>query len=557
MYRCLTLLFCIVALHGIVYGQCTFPTRNYANKSAINAGPLTSVDNPNNAADNDPSTSATISRPVGVGNLITVTQFISFSSTITAGTPVTIKLGVPASLISLLGGVSIQPFTGLKNDITTGFTNQATVAGDPLTNTSLLGLIGGAGDSEITFTPKSGSTNVAYSGVWVTMSGVAIGQSLKIYAAYVMQTTPTANACGPGIDVLSGVRAGGINLANATGTVDNPTNAIDGNTSTYAQLNVGAQVLSDVFLTTVFNSPSEPGDVVRMILQNVSGGVVNLGLISNFTIQLYNGSTAVGSPIQSSSSSLTLTALTASSVSNQYQLDIKSLPTDAAFDRVDVQIGGTAAVGTSLRIYDIKRLPATPVPVMDGTVTSSKAVCQGNTSTLTVSNPQTNCTTYSWYSSASGGTALMTGTSYMPPVANLTGTSNTYYVQANRTGCTEVSDRIPVTINVSPLPGITYSGMPRTCKGATAASVSYTPANSPTTYSIVWDAPAITAGFTNVTDAALPPGTLTVAVPAGATPNTYTGNITVKNGNGCLSTGAPFSVIVDDKPTSPVLTVAN
>jgi hypothetical protein len=547
----------MVGLHSIVQGQCTFSTRNYANSSAVNAGALTSVNNPNNAVDNDPATSSTINRNVGVGNLITVTQFISFSSTIAAGTPVTIKLSVPASLVSLLGGVSIQPFTGLKNDITTGFVNQATAAGDPITNASLLGLIGGAGDSEITFTPKSGSTNVAYSGVWVTMSGVAIGQSIKVYDAYVMQTGTTQANCGTAVDVLAGTRAAlGLSIVNATGSVDNPTNAIDNSTSTYAQLNVGAQVLSEAYLTTVFNTPSQPGDVVRMILQNVSGGAVNLGLISNFTIQLYNGSTAVGSPIQSSSSNLTLTALTASSVSDQYQLDIKSLPTDAAFDRVDLQIGGVTAVGTSLRIYDVKRLPATPVPAMDGTVSSSKAVCRGNTSTLSVSNPQTNCTTYNWYSSASGGAALATGTSYAPTAAGL-GTSNTYYVQANRIGCTEVSDRIPVTINVNPLPGITYSGTPRACKGTIAASISYTPSNAPTTYSIVWSAAALTAGFANVTDAVLPPGTLTVAVPVGAAPNNYTGTITVKNGNGCLSTGAPFSVIVDDKPTSPVLTVAN
>jgi hypothetical protein len=551
-----------MGISGIVRGQCTFSTRLYANSnpSAVNAGLLTSVDNASNAADGIPSTFSVLNRSIGVGSLITVTQFLSFSTTIAAGTPVTVKLGIPSSLVSLLGGVSIQPFTGLHNDLSTGFTWQATAVGDAITNTSLLGLINGAGDMEITFTPKSSSTgNVAYGGVWVTLSGVAVGQSLNLYDAYVMQSSPTQADCGTAVDVLAGTRAAlGLSIANATGGVDNPTNAIDNSTSTYAQLNVGAQVLSEAYLTTIFNTPSQPGDVVRMILQNVSGGVVNLGLISNFTIQLYNGSTAVGSPIQSSSSNLTLTALTGTSVSDQYQLDIKSLPTDAAFDRVDVQIGGVTAVGTALRIYDVKRLPATPIVTMNGTTTSSQTVCQGSTSTLAVSNPQASCTTYSWYNTATGGTALTTGTSYTPPAGGLSTGTNTYYVQANRTGCTEVSDRIPVAINVNPLPTFSSSSTPRVCKGTVTANMPYTATNAPTTYSIVWDATALAAGFVNVTNATLPAGAITVAVPAGAAVGTYNGTLTVKNGTTtCGSASVPFSVIVDGKPTQPVLTVAN
>ncbi|NCD68746.1 immunoglobulin domain-containing protein [Mucilaginibacter agri] len=516
----------------------------------VNAGLLTSVDNPGNAADGNPSTFSVMNRLVGVGNLITVTQYLSFPSQITSGTPVTVKVNLPAGLISLLGGVQIQPFTGLNYSVLTGW--QANAAGSGTTVSSLVGVAAGAGDMELTVTPTAN-----YDGVWVTMSGVAVGQSMKLYDAYVMKTTPTQSDCGTAVDVLAGTRAAlGISLLNASGTVDNPTNAIDNDATTYAQLNVGAQVLSEAYLTTIFNTPSQPGDVVRMLLRNVSGGLLNLGLISNFTIQLYNGSTPVGSPILSASSALKLTALSGTSVSDLYQLDISSLSTDLPFDRVDIQIGGVAAVGTSLRVYDVRRLPATPVTSMDGVTSSSKSVCQGSSSTLAVSNPQSSCTTYSWYSSASGGTALATGTSYTPPASGL-GATNTYYVQANRTGCTEVSDRIPVTINVNPSPTISYSVTPRTCKGTTTASMSYSSSNTPTTYSIVWNAPALAVGFTNVTNAVLPVGTLTVAVPAGAAANTYTGTITVQNGNGCLSTGAPFSVIVDDKPTSPVLTVAN
>ncbi|OKS88452.1 immunoglobulin domain-containing protein [Mucilaginibacter polytrichastri] len=553
LYRYLALLLCIAGISGVARAQCTYPVRRYATSQQVNAGALTSVTNPTNAADGNITTYSVINRPLGVGSLITVTQFLSFSSQIISGTPVTVKVNIPASLVALLGGVTIQPFTGLKNDISTGFTWQATAAGSATTLSSLVGVANGAGDMELTITPTAN-----YDGVWVTMSGVAIGQSMNLYDAYVMQATPAVADCGTALDVLSGVRAGGVSLVNATGSVTNPTNAIDNSLSTYATLNLGAQVLSEVYLTAIFNTPSQPGDVVRMILQNNSGsGVINLGALSNFTIQLYNGSTAVGAPILSNSTNLSLTLLPGTTGNEEYQLDIKSLPTGTAFDRVDIQLGGVAAVGTALRIYDIKRLPATPVTTIGGTVAASQTICQGSTATLAINNAQPNCTTYSWYSTATGGTAITTGTSYTPPAGSLSTTAaNTYYVQASRTGCTEVSDRIPVTINVNPAPTITNSAIPRTCKGTTTASMPYTSSNAPTSYSIVWDPPAITAGFVNITDAVLPPGAITVAVPAGAAAGTYTGIITVKNGTTtCSSTGLPFSVIVDTKPTQPVVNV--
>jgi hypothetical protein len=354
------------------------------------------------------------------------------------------------------------------------------------------------------------------------------------------------------------VRAGAVALANATGSVTTPTNAIDNDLTTAATLNLGAQVLSDVFLTAVFNTPSQPGDVVRILMTNPQGNsLANLSLLSNFTIQLYNGSTAVGSPITSSSGLLSLSLLTTPPAANEIYLDIKS-STTLPFDRVDIQLGGVTAVGTSLSIYDVKRIPAAPVVTMNGTVTSSQTVCQGSTSTLVVSNPQTSCTTYTWYNVATGGTPLTTGTTYAPPAAGLSTGANTYYVQASRSGCTEVSDRIPVVINVNPAPTFSSSSTPRACKGTVTANMPYTATNAPTTYSIVWDAAALTAGFVNVTDATLPTGAITVAVPAGAAVGTYNGTLTVKNGTTtCGSSAVPFSVIVDGKPTQPVLTVAN
>ncbi|MDR3678342.1 MAG: gliding motility-associated C-terminal domain-containing protein [Flavipsychrobacter sp.] len=63
------------------------------------------------------------------------------------------------------------------------------------------------------------------------------------------------------------------------------------------------------------------------------------------------------------------------------------------------------------------------------------------------------------------------------------------------------------------------------------------------TYSIVWSAPAITAGFTNVTNAVFPNlGTVPVTIPGTATVNTYTGTFTINNGT--CTTSYPISIIV-------------
>jgi hypothetical protein len=68
------------------------------------------------------------------------------------------------------------------------------------------------------------------------------------------------------------------------------------------------------------------------------------------------------------------------------------------------------------------------------------------------------------------------------------------------------------------------------------------------TYSIVWSSPAITAGFGNVTNALLPPGTIPVSVPPAASPSVYNGTISISNGY-CSDT-KNLSVTINPVPTA-------
>lgn len=552
------LLLCLVIINSKAFGQCTIPVNTYANTAQTRATTILGADvnNPTNAVDGNLTDYATLQG----GLLGTSIIFLKFANQVTAGTPVTVKLGLPSSLISLLAKVEVQAFTNLH---TSGGNWTADAAGDALTDASLLGVLNGAGDQEFTFTPKSGATNVAYDGVWVKIGGISIAQSLNVYGAYTTATGPASNpavACSSPVDVLSGVRAGTVigGIANAIGTVTNPLNAIDNDPtySTYTEMNVGAQVLSQVYHTTIFNSLSQTGDYVRMVLQKPGGGLLDLNAITNFTIQLYNGTTPVGSAINSSSGLLSLSLLPGTAGNEKYQLDLVPPAASGIFDRVDIQVGGLAAVGLvpGLRVYDVKRLIANPGVNIDGSPAVTKTVCEGSTSTFSINNTQS-CTTYKWYDAATGGNLLATGTSYSPAAAGLSlTTDNKYYVEASRDGCTETTVRTPVKLLVNPAPALIPNLNPHACTGTTLSPMTYTGAtNTPTLYSITWDTPATTAGFAAVTDAVLPVGQIDIAVPAAAPAGPYNGTLYVKNANGCQSVGKPFTLNVDARSTQPVI----
>ncbi|MES2410470.1 MAG: hypothetical protein V4535_03405, partial [Bacteroidota bacterium] len=97
---------------------------------------------------------------------------------------------------------------------------------------------------------------------------------------------------------------------------------------------------------------------------------------------------------------------------------------------------------------------------------------------------------------------------------------------------------------------------PTITPAASATSVCYSPTaqttpltysavtNSPTTYSITWNAsPSNT--FAPVTNAALPLSPISISIPANTAAGTYTGTITVKNAAGCSSIPTTFTLTIN------------
>jgi hypothetical protein len=86
-------------------------------------------------------------------------------------------------------------------------------------------------------------------------------------------------------------------------------------------------------------------------------------------------------------------------------------------------------------------------PTVSGTTPLAR--CDAGTVTLGAS-PSAGA--INWYSASTGGSSLLTGTSYTTPSIN---TTTTYYVDATNNGCTTVA-RTAVIATINPLPSVTF-----------------------------------------------------------------------------------------------------
>ncbi|WP_207556408.1 T9SS sorting signal type C domain-containing protein [Flavobacterium frigidimaris] len=171
-------------------------------------------------------------------------------------------------------------------------------------------------------------------------------------------------------------------------------------------------------------------------------------------------------------------------------------------------------------------------------ITGNLNVCIGFTSTLTGS--ATPNATNPWVS-ATPTVATVSSTGVVTGVA--LGASVITYTNSN--GC-----KITATVTVGALPSITPAASAATiCSSpsATTTTLAYTSTGTPTTYSITWNASPVNT-FQAVVDAPIT-SPITINVPAGTAGGVYSGTISVKNINGCTSSGVSFNVTINSSPT--------
>lgn len=404
--------------------------RNYATQSSWGSIITGGVSNQNNAVDGNPQTHSTITTGLGLLGIGTTWQTLQWDHTIPAGTPVTIKLGPEYSLLSLAGGISVvgTKRNSLGHAIDVGVLKP--VAGE------LLNLLPGQNIVEYTFVPSTVSGAKAYDGVRISIGALlSVAQNAKVYGAYYHEVANQLACDGKDIqDILYGVVDLGIGALTSTVGVSDAWNVADKNPNSYATMFAGVNVLAATEMTTVFHTPSQPGDTLRLDISK-PGVVLTLGLIKGLEIQRYLGDAKVGAAIHSDFQFLDLRLL------NNGTTRILIAPEDGVYDRVRIRLGGVVNVLDFLRVHEVSRTAATKIVGSD--TDNSIEACQGEELSFEVND---DCTSYKWYDAEKDGQALVVGNKYTIP-ADLAAGVYKFYIQPIRYGC-ENYDRTLVTVTV-------------------------------------------------------------------------------------------------------------
>lgn len=179
-----------------------------------------------------------------------------------------------------------------------------------------------------------------------------------------------------------------------------------------------------------------------------------------------------------------------------------------------------------------------PVPNVPIIGPASPTACSGDAVILTVQNPQAGVT-YEWYTAATGGTLLRTGTSFTTDPLN---GNVDYYLQAtNASNCGNAVGRVKITVVVTgrPQPPLVVLGTVNTCLGS-GATLSVSNSVAGTTYN--WYA---TATSTDI----LGSGVNFTTPPTTITTTTY--YVEAKSGNCTSSSRTPVVVNAGALPNPP------
>ncbi len=411
-----------------VWGQ--QPKERVYATSQTNGGLLGTVSNAANVVGSGINTSASLSVPLGALGVASAYVQPRFGSTLPAGTSTHLKIGVNPTLLGAGITVNVQAYNG------------TTAVGASVNMGALLSLLNGQYTEEIVFTPQtSGGTPVSYNGVRVTLNGglLSIAANVDVYYAYYLQDASASIACDAPAEVLYGSTGA---LLSGVNQVENPQNAIDGNTNTFTRLRSNVGVLDKTYIRSLYNTLSRSGDSVRVILRN-PGGLLQASLLAtNLTITTYNNKTSNGA-LELDESILSLSLLPGST-----DVQVLTYPVIPEFNRIEVSIGqGLLNALGDLYVYEVSRIGKGPEVTSPQFVDDVAYACYGNPVTLNIASPLAN-SIYRWYTVAAGGTSVFTGTSYAPDTT-IAGT-RFFYVSEMRNGCTDETGRTPVKLVVLP-----------------------------------------------------------------------------------------------------------
>jgi gliding motility-associated-like protein len=392
-------------------------------QQTINSGGiclLCSVTDAGNSVDNDYTNYSLVTATVGIGGY---GQLLKFGNTYFAGDSISLVLEIPNQTIGaqLLGGISVQTYSGNNPN-----GDLITLDASPV-KLQLMG--GGTNKFKVTI-PATRS----FDGVAVTLSGISALSQVRIYSVQAFVPPPLlapaavlVRASTQESPITSGVLC-------AFCSVTNPLLAVDADTTTYSTISATVGLLGGVGQLVKFPGSFNAGDSVQFDLE-VPGQTLGLQLLNGIQLETYTNSTANGNSVQGSSSLAQLQLL--GSGNNKFRLKFAA---NHSFNGVLITINGVASVLSNLRVYDAAVFYSSQNIVN---------ICGGSSAVLTVSMPQN--ADIKWYTTASGGTPVFTGSSYTTPPVTV---NTTYYVEAGRYGCANpnrtVVNIVPNTIPDNP-----------------------------------------------------------------------------------------------------------
>lgn len=229
--------------------------------------------------------------------------------------------------------------------------------------------------------------------------------------------------------------------------VDNPSLAVDEDTTTASRLVLPVGVAAGVGQKLQFAGDYKAGDYIALDLE-IPDQALSAQLLGGIKVRTFNGTVDNGDAIYLNNTAIKLQVLGLGLGTTPKFRAI--LPVTRDFNAVQIDLEALVTGLGSLRIYEasafipVKILPETPL------------ITAGQTAALTASiDARVATPSFNWYSSPTGGTPLFTGNVFTTPALTR---NTTYYAEAvsPTTGLNSYV-RTPVTVRVGAGPGIIWS----------------------------------------------------------------------------------------------------
>ena len=410
--------------------------------------------------------------------------------------------------------------------------------------------------ADVCFSTSSQTTSIAYSATTNTPASYSIDWNAAANAAGLADQNSTnfsfiaAGGTLTGITVTastpSNTYSGTMTIKNANGCTNTQSVSITINplpTITTAGSAAGICISSNSQTTSLTYSATTNSPTSYSIDWNAAANAAGLADQGSTSFSFAaGGGTLTGivvsasTPSNTYSGTMTLTNSNGCINSKSVSVTVNPLPTITSGNASDICFS-TSSQTTSLIYSATTNSPTSYSIDWNAAANSAGLADQGSTS----------------FSFAAGGGTL-TGI-----VISASTPSNTYsgtMTLTNANGCNNTKN---ISVSINPLPTISTGGtLSSLCfnKVAQTTTLTYSAAtNSPTSYSIDWNAAANAAGLSDQGSTSFSftggGGTLTSIVVTASTPaNTYTGTIILKNGNTCSSNGTNISFTIHPKPVA-------